>query len=220
MSFKCLVEESECRVGNSKMTRPHSNQKAVYARTVVVYVRLTDRTGDLIFHARYGNCFQAKRKNGIHAEHFMLEDEEFIQYVKLLREGKIEMYMNKQPCFKSTRVKSKKCAQDLADFYDLYCLSRKIKLTINVCQLYKVDMRPSPPRKEDIENAREGVRRMMFSGIELQAMDKESWRQLAGYANIILPEYIDSDRKKLDQHIEEFFESIKSTLPLPSVLHP
>ena len=36
------------------------------------------------------------------AEHFTLEDEEFIQYVKLLREGKIEMYMNKQPCFKST----------------------------------------------------------------------------------------------------------------------
>ena len=206
--FKCL-EKSKCRVGNSKMTRLHSNPKAAYARTVVVYVRLTDRTGDLIFHARYGNCFQAKRKNRIHAEHFMLEDKEFIHYVKLLpRKGKIEMFMNKQPCFKSTRVKSKKCAQELADFYDRHCSSRKIKLTINLCQLYKVDMRPSPrAREDDFKNAREGVRRMKSVGIELKAMNEESWRQLAGYAKIKLRVNIYRDREKLDQHIAKVLQS-------------
>ena len=52
--IKLALNAWKSRVGNSKMTRAHSNQKAVYARTVVVYVRLTDRTGDLIFHARYG----------------------------------------------------------------------------------------------------------------------------------------------------------------------
>ena len=211
ISFKCL-EESECRVGNSKMTRPHSNPKAVYARTVVVYVRLTDQEHNLIFHARYGNCFQAKRENRIHAEHFMLEDKEFIHYVKLLpREGKIKMFMNKQPCFESTRVKSKKCAQELDDFYHRHCSSRKIKLTINLCQLYKVDMRPSPPLKDDIENALEGVRRMKSAGIKLKAMTRNRWRQLAGYADIELPEYTNGDdRQKLDHHIAEFLKRIPS----------
>ena len=208
ISFKCL-DKSECRVGNSKMTRLHSNPKAVYARTVVVYVRLTDQEDNLIFHARYGNCFQAKRENRIHAEHFMLEDKDFIHYVKLLpREGKIEMFMNKQPCFESTRVKSKKCAQELADFYDRHCSSRKIELTINLCQLYKVDMRPSPrTREDDIKNAREGVRRMKSAGIKLKAMNEESWRQLAGYAKIELRVKIYRDREKLDQHIGKVLQS-------------
>ena len=206
ISFKCL-KESKCPVGNSKMTRPHSNPKAVYARTVVVHVRLTDQDEN----ARYGNCFQAKRRNRIHAEHFMLKDEEFKQYVKFLGDhegGKIEMFMNKQPCFKSTRVKSKKCAQDLVNFYKSYCSSRKIELTINLCQLYKVDMRPSPrAREDDIENAREGVRRMKSAGIKLKAMNEESWRQLAGYAKIELRVKIYRDREKLDQHIAKVLQS-------------
>ena len=217
ISFKCL-KESKCPVGNSKMTRPHSNPKAVYARTVVVYVRLTDQDENLIFHARYGNCFQAKRRNRIHAEHFMLKDEEFKQYVKFLGDhegGKIEMFMNKQPCFKSTRVKSKKCAQDLVNFYKSYCSSRKIELTINLCQLYKVDMLTSPSLEHDIRKARQGMQIMMSAGIELKNMTKYSWRHHAGYADIKLPEYRDSDRQKLDQHIADFLKSMDPRAELP-----
>ena len=217
ISFKCL-DKSECRVGNSKMTRLHSNPKAVYARTVVVYVRLTDQEHNLIFHARYGNCFQAKRRNRIHAEHFMLKDEEFKQYVKLLGDhegGKIEMFMNKQPCFQSTRVKSKKCAQDLVNFYKSHCSPRQIKLTINLCQLYKVDMLTSPSLEHDIRKARQGMQIMMSAGIELKNMTKYSWGQLAGYAHIKLPEYSDSDRHKLDQHIADFLQSMDPQAELP-----
>ena len=213
ISFRCL-EEWKCKIGNLK--RLQSNPRA-RARTVVVYVRLTDRMGDLIFHARYGNCFQGKKKNTIHAEHFMLEDEEFKQYVKFLGDnegGKIEMYMNKQPCFRSTRVKRKACAQELINFFKLFCSSHGIKLTVNLCQLSRVDVNmqlPSPSLNKDIQNARQGMQMMMSAGIELKAMDEESWRKLAGYANIILPEYIDGDRQKLDQHIEEFLQGIKPT---------
>ena len=196
--------------------------KSCLRRTVVVYVRLTDQDDNLIFHARYGNCFQAKRRNRIHAEHFMLKDEEFKQYVKFLADhegGKIEMFMNKQPCFKSTRVKSKKCAQDLVNFYKSYCSSRKIELTINLCQLYKVDMLTSPSLEDDIQNARQGIQIMIHADIELKAMTEDSWRQLAGYANIELPKYSDSDRQKLDQHIAEFLQSMDplAELPVPSV---
>ena len=221
ISFKCL-EESKCKIGNLK--RLHSNPRA-RARTVVVYVRLSDRMGRLIFHARYGNCFKGKKRNTIHAEHFMVEDEEFKRYVKLLRDqkgGKIEMYMNKQPCFRSTRVKTKECAQELVDFYKLFCLLHGIKLTVNLCELSRVDVDkpPSPSLKNDIQNARLGMQMMMSAGIELKAMTEESWRQLADEADIILPEYIDGDRQKLDQHIEEFLQGIKPTLLLPSVLQP
>ena len=223
ISFKCL-EKSKCKVGNLKMTkRLHSNPRA-RARTVVVYVRLTDRMGRLIFHARYGNCFQGKKKNTIHAEHFMLEDEEFKRYVKLLGDhkgGKIEMFMNKQPCFRSTRVKTKECAQELVNFYKLFCSSHGIELTVNLCQLSRVDvMLPSPSLNNDIQNARLGMQMMMSAGIELKAMNEQRWKKLAGYANIILPEYIDGDRQKLDQHIEEFLQGIKQTQMTFSVSSP
>ena len=211
ISFKCL-EESKCKIGNLKRMR--SNPRA-RARTVVVYVRLTDRMGRLKFHARYGNCFQGER-NIIHAEHIMFEDKEFKQHVKLLRDqkgGKMEMYMNKQPCFRSTRVETKECAQELVDFYKLFCLFHGIKLTVNLCELSRVDvnMLPSPRLENDIQNARLGMQMMMSAGIELKAMTEESWRQLADEADIILPEYIDGDRQKLDQHIEEFLQGIKPT---------
>ena len=212
ISFKCL-EESKCKIGNLKRMR--SNPRA-QARTVVVYVRLTDRMGRLKFHARYGNCFQGER-NTIHAEHIMLEDKEFKQHVKLLRDqkggGKIEMYMNKQPCFGSTGVETTECAQELVNLYKLFCLFHGIKLTVNLYELSRVDvnMLPSPRLENDIQNARLGMQMMMSAGIELKAMTEESWRQLAGYANIILPEYIDGDRQKLDQHIEEFLQGIKPT---------
>ena len=224
-SFKCL-EKSKSKVGNLKMTkRLHSNPRA-RARTVVVYVRLTDRMGEFKFHARYGNCFQGKKRNTIHAEHFMLKDEEFKQHVKLLGDqkgGKIEMYMNKQPCFRSTRVKTKECAQELINFYKLFCSSHGIELTVNLCQLSRVDVNmqlPSPSLNNDIQNARLGMQMMMSAGIELKAMTEESWRQLADEADIILPEYIDGDRQKLDQHIEEFLQGIKQTQMTFSVSSP
>ena len=222
ISFKCL-KQSKCRVGSLNMTkRLHSNPRA-RARTVVVYVRLIDRMGRLTFHARYGNCFQGKRRKTIHAEHFMLVDKEFNKAVKFLRDqkgGKIEMYMNKQPCFRSTRphrkksrVKRKECARKLVNFYNFYCSSHGIKLTINLCQLSKVDMLPSPSLKNDIQNARLGMQMMMSAGIELKAMTQESWRQLAGYANIKLPEYNRGDRQKLDQHIAEFLQRVDLEYP-------
>ena len=211
ISFRCL-EEWKCKIGNLK--RLQSNPRA-RARTVVVYVRLTDRMGRLKFHARYGNCFQGER-NIIHAEHIMFEDKEFKQHVKLLRDqkgGKMEMYMNKQPCFRSTRMETTECAQELVDFYKLFCLFHGIKLTVNLCELSRVDvnMLPPPPLKKDIQNARLGMQMMLSAGIELKAMTEVSWRQLADEANIILPEYIDGDRQKLDQHIEEFLQGIKPT---------
>ena len=72
-------------------------------------------------------------------------------------------------------------------------------------------MLPSPSLNNDIQNARLGMQMMMSAGIELKAMNEQRWKKLAGYANIILPEYIDGDRQKLDQHIEEFLQGIKPT---------
>ena len=73
INYKCL-ESSQCRVG--KMSR-QADPRFDYAASVVIYVRLTNRTGRLIFHARYGNCSESERRNTIHAEYFMLMDEEF-----------------------------------------------------------------------------------------------------------------------------------------------
>lgn len=210
IKYRCL-QRPKCRVG--KMARQKMNPRADYAASVVVYVRLT--VGEkLIFHARYGNCYEGERRNTTHAEYFMLMDEEFRQGIKLLRDqkrGNITIFMNKQPCYRSTRhhdkrcdLKRKECAQDLINFYSLHCSPHGIKFTINLCQLYKVDMVKSPPFEEDIQNAQDGMRILISAGIELKAMTEESWGQLAEYASIELPEYRDSERQKLDQHIAKF----------------
>ena len=121
--------------------------------------------------------------------------------------------MNKQPCFRSTKhhdripgLKRKECAQDLVNFYNLHCLSHGITFTINICQLYKVDMHPSLSFEKDIQNGKQGMGRMIAAGIELKAMSEESWGRLASYADIELPEYQDSNRQKLDRHIDEFIQ--------------
>ena len=80
-------------------------------------------------------------------------------------------------------------------------------------------MLTSPSLEDDIQNARQGIQIMIHADIELKAMTEDSWRQLAGYANIELPKYSDSDRQKLDQHIAEFLQSMDplAELPVPSV---
>ena len=68
-------------------------------------------------------------------------------------------------------------------------------------------MLPSPRLENDIQNARLGMQMMMSAGIELKAMTKNSWRQLAGYAKIELRVKIYRDREKLDQHIAKVLQS-------------
>ena len=210
INYKCL-ESSRCRVG--KMSR-QADPRFDYAASVVIYVRLTDRTGRLIFHARYGNCSEGKRRNTTHAEYFMLMDDEFKEAVLSLQDqkgGSVTMFMNKQPCYRSTKhhdnmpgLTKKQCAQDLVEFYNLHCSSYGVSFTIYLCQLYKVDLAPTPQFEEDITNGLEGMRKMITTGIELKAMTKESWQQLAEYACMELPFYEGGERQKLDRHIRKF----------------
>lgn len=211
--FSCL-DRSKCNVGKR-------GDRKKFAETVVIYVRLTAKKGRLLFHARYGNCYEGVYASTTHAEYFMLMDEQFKQAVQLLQDqkgGYINMFMNKQPCFRSTGhgkktdLKIKNCAQDLINFYNLHCSPHGIKLTINLCQLYKVDMLPGPQESSlatDIINARLGVKILFSSDIEMIAMAKDSWDKLAECANIELPAYPNSDRQKLDQYIHRVLSEIK-----------
>jgi len=211
--FSCL-RESECKVGKR-------GDRKKFAETVVIYVRLTEKNGRLLFHARYGNCYEGVYESTTHAEYFMLTDEQFRQAVHLLRDQKggfIDMFMNKQPCFwstghgKKTDLKMKDCAKDMVNFYNLHCILYGIKLTIHVCQLYKVDMLPGGQEislATDIRNARLGVKIMFSCGIELKAMTQHNWDKLAEFANITLPAYRNSDRQKLDQHVQGVLAEIK-----------
>ena len=220
--FSCL-EQSECKVGKQ-------GDRNKFAETVVIYVRLTEKKGRLLFHARYGNCYEGAYESTTHAEYFMLTDEQFRQAVQLLQDQKggfVDMFMNKQPCFRSTGhgkktdLKIKDCAKDMVDFYNLHCLPHGIKLTIYLCQLYKVDMLPGCQESSlatDIWNARLGVKMMFSYGIELKAMTQNSWHKLAEFAGIRLPAYRNSDRQKLDQHVQRVLSDIKR-LPLVTPLN-
>ena len=213
--FACL-QRSACNVGKR-------GDRKKFAETVVIYVRVMNKDGRLIFHARYGNCDEGAHANTTHAEYFILVDRDFRKAVRLLRDqrgGKISLYMNKQPCFRSTghgkktELKVKDCAQDLINFYKFHCSLHGIKLSINLCQLYKVDMLrlpQEPSLARDIRNAQLGLKIMLSSGIELNAMSQESWKKLAEYADIELPEYQDSNRQKLDRHIHSVVSEMKRT---------
>ncbi|XP_022781802.1 uncharacterized protein LOC111322856 [Stylophora pistillata] len=213
--FSCL-ERSKCNVGIR-------GDRRKFSETVVIYVRITEENGRLLFHARYGNCYEGAYESTTHAEYFMLVDDDFREAVKILQNqngGDINLFMNKQPCYKSTGhgkktdLKVKECAQDLTNFYNLYCLPYRVKLTINLCQLYKIDMSPSSVDRSlasDIVNARVGVKMMLSSGIKLLAMREESWKSLAEISHIPLPAYEGSDRQKLDQYIDLVISKIKGT---------
>ena len=69
VGFSCL-HKSQCTVGKREDRRK-------FSETVVVYVRVIDQNGRMIFHARYGNCYEGPHANTIHAEYFMLVDEDF-----------------------------------------------------------------------------------------------------------------------------------------------
>ena len=170
------LHKSQCTVGKREDRRK-------FSETVVVYVRVMDQNGRMIFHARYGNCYEGPHANTIHAEYFMLVDEDFRRAVKIIRDrrgGQINMYMNKQPCSRSTGhgkktdLKIKDCSQDLVNFYNLHCSPHNIKLTISICQLYKVDMPVMLPLEAslalDVANAQFGLISLISSGINVNAM--------------------------------------------------
>ena len=225
--FLCL-DRSECKIGKR-------GDKKKFAETVVIYVRLTDKDGRLIFHARYGNCYEGPNANTAHAEYFMLIDEEFRQAVKFLQDikgGNINMYMNKQPCYKSTghgkktELKIKNCAQELLNFFHFHCLFSSIKLKIYLCQLYKVGKIVQSPLLlqekgslgQDIWNAQLGLKILLSQfHIELKAMTQETWETLANYAEIKLPDYQGSERQKLDLHIHNLLLEMKK-LPISQLL--
>ena len=128
------------------------------------------------------------------------------------------MYMNKQPCCRSTghgkktELKIKDCSQDLIKFCNLHCSPNNIKLTINICQLYKVDMITLPQEASlsvDIINARLGRKLLLSSEIQLNAMTQECWRKLAEPVCSELPHYQGSDRRKLDEYICKVLSEIK-----------
>ena len=56
--FLCL-HRSECKIGKRE-------DKKKIAETVVIYVRVTDKNERLIFHARYGNCYERPNANKAH----------------------------------------------------------------------------------------------------------------------------------------------------------
>ena len=213
--FSCL-EQLKCNVGIRGGRRK-------FSETVVIYVRITEKNGRLLFHARYGNCYEGVYESTTHAEYFMLVDEDFREAVNILQNqngGEINLFMNKQPCYRSTGhgkktvLKVKDCAQDLINFYNVYCLPYGVNLTINLCQLYKVDMSLSSVDRSlatDIINARLGVKIMFSCGIELLAMREDSWKSLAEISHIQLPAYEDSDRQKLDRYINLVLSKIKGT---------
>ncbi|PFX34538.1 hypothetical protein AWC38_SpisGene528 [Stylophora pistillata] len=95
--FSCL-ERSKCNVGIR-------GDRRKFSETVVIYVRITEENGRLLFHARYGNCYEGAYESTTHAEYFMLVDDDFREAVKILQNqngGDINLFMNKQPCYKST----------------------------------------------------------------------------------------------------------------------
>ena len=55
----CVFTDRSARLESEKI-------KKKIAETVVIYVRVTDKNERLIFHARYGNCYERPNANKAH----------------------------------------------------------------------------------------------------------------------------------------------------------
>ena len=124
----------------------------------------------------------------------------------------ITMYMNKQPGLQHVNkswensTQGKNCsAQELINFFDVYCSTGSIKLHIYLCQLYKVDMDVPHEISLAQEKCSTGPKNLAFFWYwsycyVTRKLDETCW---------ICRHWITKIRQKLDKHIGNFLSRIK-----------
>jgi hypothetical protein len=182
---------------------------------VVVVARLRVKRGDdeaqEIYVARYANCFRGNTDVNVHAEEFMLEDEQLAIHLAALTEedhAELRMYMTYQPCHHSggrvpkderaregylseMPVHETSCSERLLAYYAETLKPKGVALSLVLADIYKAtweeELHPSEAERRVYGNksaaAREGMCMLMNAGVTMRGMRRRDWDFLVSLCN-------------------------------------
>ncbi len=151
-------------------------------KNITLIVRVQDEKNNTIKAARFTNCM-AQGRRPIHAEEFMVEDESL-----LIKDSTITIYNQLQPCHhsggKDGTYDNRSCTEILVKWYNEKLKPKNINLEIQCGGIYKA-MWKDPPSKfgrrgENIykttsQNARDGIKLILNTGIKMTMINDDGW---------------------------------------------
>ncbi|XP_031558335.1 uncharacterized protein LOC116294810 [Actinia tenebrosa] len=121
------------------------------------------------------------------------------------------MYITYQPCHFSTRkTPGKSCSSQMVKLYEDVLKPMNIKFVIKPTLIYKAYWNPSTANfktRQEILQAKDGIRKLFAAGIDIQAMEEKDWiflrNTLCQTSRILYNPYEGSEREKLDAFIRQ-----------------
>ena len=179
----------------------------VQPETVVAVVKFENDKKEVVYEAKYTNCVSAQQ----HAGDFFKEDVEKGELKTKIDEkskGTITMYLTLQPCNEFTSISGtegtppkKSCCNTLVNVKKT--LPGEISLHIKVTHTNQLSTSKAQESEETLrQNAVIGIKKLMNSGVEVSAMDREDWGYLFSMT-------IKESRDELDHEIKDILGQIK-----------
>lgn len=176
-------------------------------RKVVALVKFEDASGDLVYQARYTNCYVNKN----HAENFFdcdIRHGVLTDKVENKRNhnGTITLYLTYQPCNKSTGLTrgtrpNQSCCDIVKRIYSDILQPKGIRLRIKITHALRLEQGGEGQLQQ---NARAGIQELIKSGITVSGMEENDWEYLFSKVQDAagIPEY-NEQRQYLDSEIRE-----------------
>jgi hypothetical protein len=163
-----------------------------HPQTVVALVKFESTWGELLYEARYTNCYVNKQ----HAENFFdcdirhgvltgkVEDES--HETNHNETSTITLYLTYQPCNKSTRGTQgtrpdQSCCDILKRIYADILQPKGIRLRIKITHALRLEPKPredNANEEQQRQNARAGIQELIKSGITVSGMEEYDWEYL------------------------------------------
>ncbi len=211
----CLHKE-ECLLGRAAAFNRNWLTGAKYAFAVVSLTNWRKT-----YTKMYSNCFNYDVTK--HAEDFLCEDAYDGDLSRALEScilGKMIVYITIQPCHFSKLPGNKNCTERLLELKRIIAKQhRTIRMVIKIAFLHKAHWFFEDKESYtaiEIENAKEGLKLLYRSGIQVEAMTRHDWIELIriGKLNLDINEiyYSGSPRVEMDQFIRQFLENIRFSI--------
>lgn len=189
--------------------------------TCCIVARL-HRAGETLYVARYFNCFRGSGESNVHAEEFVFAD---ASLAAAMQDGDtLVLYSTYQPCHFSSGGMSRAGRSDRTSCTERILAwhgGKRVKLRVAIANVYRASwtepdyFETEAERRHFVERtqlAREGIKKLLRAGIDVDAFDPDDWQFLtalaepgtAARAKDAMPE-----RLKADEHIRSFLATMR-----------
>lgn len=205
--------------GIMKHTCLRDNENDCVHKNVTMIARVDDKNGKLIKTIRYTNCIQKKRRP-MHTEEFVIKDRRLST-----PNTHITLYTQLQPCHHSGGRNGtydfRSCTELIVKWYNNILKPRNITLSIECGSLYKVMWTEDATKfnefsqnmyTESTNNARNGIKMIYDTGIEMTMITSDGWDFLLSQVKdkIDITDDQWSIRNEANQKFQNLLDKIKN----------